>query len=82
MKDVLTPSQSRNADQALIQQYGISGEVLMERAAQGVVQAINARFQDSARILILCGPGNNGGDGFAVLRQLHEAGRLLVFRER
>lgn len=75
MKDVLTPSQSRNADQALIQQYGISGEVLMERAAQGVVQAINARFQDSARILILCGPGNNGGDGFAVLRQLHEAGR-------
>lgn len=75
MKDVLTPLQSRNVDQTLIQQHGIPGEALMERAAQGVVQAIYARFQKDARILILCGPGNNGGDGFAVLRQLHEAGR-------
>ena len=75
MKEVLKPSQAREADQELIHRYGIPGEVLMERAAQGVVRAIDDRVPKDARILILCGPGNNGGDGFAVLRQLHERGR-------
>ena len=75
MKEVLKPSQAREADQELIHRYGIPGEVLMERAAQGVVRAIDDRVPKDTRILILCGPGNNGGDGFAVLRQLHERGR-------
>ena len=61
-----------------IEDVGIPGIVLMERAALGAVDALLAHFQDHAdmpaRIGILCGAGNNGGDGFAMARLFHELG--------
>ena len=57
-------------------EQGITPAQLMERAAGAFIEWFFGRFnQDEAgEILILCGPGNNGGDGFTVARMLHQAG--------
>lgn len=62
------------ADSYTIEELGIPSLVLMERAALKVVEELCRREMDLARVLIVCGSGNNGGDGFAVARLLHEKG--------
>lgn len=74
MKDVLTPLQARAVDQSLMADHGYLGLELMERAAEGVLSVIRSRFSPPSRILVVCGSGNNGGDGLAVLRLLHNIG--------
>jgi NAD(P)H-hydrate epimerase len=69
---VLTAKQMRDVDQLTINS-GIPGIILMENAAHRVVEYIAAKFSplSSHRIVVLCGKGNNGGDGMAIARQLH-----------
>jgi hydroxyethylthiazole kinase-like uncharacterized protein yjeF len=69
---VLTAAEMREVDRRTIE-LGIPGIVLMENAAHRVVEAIAERFAPVAgqRIVVLCGKGNNGGDGLAIARQLH-----------
>ncbi len=74
MLPVLDNDGMREADRHTIEDLGVPGMVLMENAATGVVDAIREVFPDARRILILCGPGNNGGDGFAAARHLHNGG--------
>ena len=71
---VLTAEQMRRFDRWAISEIGIPGLVLQENAALGVVEAIGERFPSSEDVLVLCGPGNNGGDGLAVARHLHARG--------
>jgi NAD(P)H-hydrate epimerase len=68
---VLTSAEMREVDRRTIEQ-GISGEILMENAAHRVVELLVARFSplSEQRIVILCGKGNNGGDGLAIARIL------------
>jgi ADP-dependent NAD(P)H-hydrate dehydratase / NAD(P)H-hydrate epimerase len=68
---VLTAAQMRAVDGRTME-LGISGLVLMENAAHRVVEALERRFAPLAgqRIAVLCGKGNNGGDGMAIARQL------------
>lgn len=76
MTELLTAAQMRAIEQAAIASGEVTGLDLMERAGRGVVEAIFEEWpelaQGSYRALVLCGPGNNGGDGFVVARLLNE----------
>jgi ADP-dependent NAD(P)H-hydrate dehydratase / NAD(P)H-hydrate epimerase len=69
---VLTAAQMREVDRRTIE-LGIPGLILMENAAQRVMEFLVETFPRLAeeRIVVLCGKGNNGGDGLAIARQLH-----------
>jgi NAD(P)H-hydrate epimerase len=69
-----TAEQVRGIDSAAIHGLGIAGYELMCRAGRAVVDVARERFPDAGRWLILCGPGNNGGDGYVVARLAMEAG--------
>ena len=74
MKYILNAAQMKRADQRMIQEMGIPSMVLMERAALQTVMAIKEKELDLSKVLIVCGSGNNGGDGFAIARILMEEG--------
>ncbi len=74
MLPVLDAEEMREADRTTIEDLGLAGAVLMENAATGVVEAVRESFPDAASVLVLCGRGNNGGDGLAVARHLHNGG--------
>jgi NAD(P)H-hydrate epimerase len=67
---LLTNEEARSADSATIAK-GISGEALMENAGKAVVSVIDNYFKPCP-VLVLCGIGNNGGDGFVIARILKE----------
>ncbi|MBZ0264738.1 NAD(P)H-hydrate dehydratase [bacterium] len=73
MRPIVTPAQMRALDNRTIEELGLPGIVLMELAARGIMLEIEALTHgqlDGLRALVFCGPGNNGGDGFAVARRL------------
>jgi NAD(P)H-hydrate epimerase len=73
----LTVAQVRDIDRVAIEQRGYPGIVLMENAGRNAAAVLYGWLQpspDAARVLILCGVGNNGGDGFVIARHLHHAG--------
>jgi len=73
---VLNAAQMREADRRTIQDIGIPSLVLMENAGRQAVAAMEAAFADltERRVAVLCGRGNNGGDGFVVARTLIQRG--------
>lgn len=70
MFPVLTAEEMREADRRTIAEVGLPGAVLMENAGAGVVAALRRRFGAARRVSVLCGKGNNGGDGYVVARRL------------
>ena len=73
---ILNAAQMREADRRTIEDIGIPSLVLMENAGRQVVAAMESLFEDLAerRVAVVCGKGNNGGDGFVVARTLHQRG--------
>ena len=73
---LLSAAQIRQLDQATIQEQRTTSTALMERAATAVAEWFLARFDlpNASDVLLLCGPGNNGGDGLALARMLYLAG--------
>ncbi|HEV8607140.1 MAG TPA: NAD(P)H-hydrate epimerase [Tepidisphaeraceae bacterium] len=76
----ITRKQVREIDRISIAKYHIPGIVLMENAARGATEAANEMLGPGAnqKILILCGGGNNGGDGLAIARHLHNRGHQIL----
>jgi len=73
---ILNAAQMREADRYTIEDIGIPSLVLMENAGRQVVAAIEAAYESrlDGRVAVLCGRGNNGGDGFVVARTLLQRG--------
>ncbi|MDP4002153.1 NAD(P)H-hydrate dehydratase [Methylobacterium sp. NEAU K] len=70
---LLTVAAMRRVDETAIN-GGISGLTLMEAAGAAVAARAAARLPEGGRVVVLCGPGNNGGDGFVAARKLTERG--------
>jgi len=71
-RQILTVAETAQADKAAIA-AGTPGSVLMERAGTAVAEAVAARFHPQ-RVIVACGPGNNGGDGYVAARVLKARG--------
>ena len=76
---MLTPDQCRAFDRYLIDELGVPGTILMENAGRSCAQMIlnlhcESTPNETLRATILCGSGNNGGDGFVIARHLINAG--------
>lgn len=76
MTELLTAAQMQSIERSAIDAGEVTGLELMERAGAGVVDAILEAWPDMEsnppRTVVLCGPGNNGGDGFVIARLLRE----------
>jgi NAD(P)H-hydrate epimerase len=74
--------QMRHLDRLAITELGIPGVVLMENAgrsvAEVVLQLLESGTAKKARIAVLCGGGNNGGDGYVIARHLHNRGQTVT----
>jgi hydroxyethylthiazole kinase-like uncharacterized protein yjeF len=73
---ILTATEMREVDRLTTERYGIPSLTLMENAGRSVAEFIQRRFPhlERRRIIVLCGKGNNGGDGFVAARHLREKG--------
>jgi NAD(P)H-hydrate epimerase len=76
LQKIVTASEMQAIDQCAIRKFNIPGIVLMENAGRSVVNLMFDRINDlkQAKVLVVCGKGNNGGDGFVIGRHLHNAG--------
>jgi hydroxyethylthiazole kinase-like uncharacterized protein yjeF len=72
MREILTVAEMSAADRAAVT-GGVESYLLMERAGAAVADAVAARWSPRP-VVVLCGPGNNGGDGYVAARRLAEAG--------
>jgi ADP-dependent NAD(P)H-hydrate dehydratase / NAD(P)H-hydrate epimerase len=74
---IVSAAEMREIDHATSDRYGISSITLMENAGAAVARFVVSGYPQAERIGIVCGKGNNGGDGFVVARNLVEAGRAV-----
>ncbi len=72
--EILTPDEMAKADRLAIELGPIDGYALMRNAGAAVAALVLSRFQSASPVHVLCGPGNNGGDGYVIARLLAEAG--------
>jgi hydroxyethylthiazole kinase-like uncharacterized protein yjeF len=83
---ILTAAQMREADRLTTERYGIPGDLLMENAGAAIAGYLAGAYPElgAYNVLILCGKGNNGGDGLVVARRLRERGsspHVVLFAE-
>ncbi len=66
-------------DKRCYEEFGLSEDILMENASNGISSYIKDKFAKGSKIIILCGSGNNGADGIACARQLHGDYDVSIF---
>ncbi len=75
---ILSTRAMREVERIAIEELGVPGIVLMENAALGVVDAALTEVPEAESAVVVCGPGNNGGDGLAIARHLAVRGLRVV----
>ena len=73
---LITSEQSRSLDQLAQEKFNLSAEILMESAGALSAENINSQFKEEP-VVVLCGPGHNGGDGLVLARHLLSAGKTV-----
>jgi len=74
---IVSAAEMREIDRATSERFGVPSIALMENAGSAVARFVLSDYPQAERVGILCGKGNNGGDGFVVARKLVEAGRAV-----
>jgi len=72
---IVSAAEMREIDRATSERFGVPSLTLMENAGSAVADLVISKYPNAKRIAVICGKGNNGGDGFVTARRLHEAGR-------
>lgn len=76
----LTRAQVREIDRRAVEEYGVPSIVLMENAGRGAAEVLMRLNPERKPVFVLCGKGNNGGDGFVIARHLDTAGWPVTIR--
>jgi ADP-dependent NAD(P)H-hydrate dehydratase / NAD(P)H-hydrate epimerase len=74
---IVTAAEMRAIDRATSERFGVSSLTLMENAGVAVAEHVLCHYADAKKIVVFCGKGNNGGDGFVAARLLHEKGKTV-----
>jgi NAD(P)H-hydrate epimerase len=74
---IVSAAEMREIDRATSERCGVPSLTLMENAGGAVAAFVMSRFPEAQRIAVICGKGNNGGDGFVAARKLYEAGKIV-----
>ncbi|MFZ0312612.1 MAG: NAD(P)H-hydrate dehydratase [Candidatus Korobacteraceae bacterium] len=74
---ITTAEEMRAIDRVTTERFGVPSLTLMENAGGAVARFILQHYAEANRVVVICGKGNNGGDGFVVARKLHRAGRVV-----
>src|SRR5579862_4129155 len=74
---IVTASEMREIDRITSERFGVPSLTLMENAGTTVADFVRSFYPTAERIGVICGKGNNGGDGFVAARKLHAAGRAV-----
>ncbi len=75
---VLTAAEMRECDRVTSERFGVPSLTLMENAGTAVAQFALTHCSRAERVTVICGKGNNGGDGFVAARKLHQAGKQVL----
>jgi len=74
---IVTAGEMRAIDRATTERFGVPSLMLMEDAGTAVADYVRTHHSAAERIVVFCGKGNNGGDGFVAARRLHEYGKKV-----
>jgi ADP-dependent NAD(P)H-hydrate dehydratase / NAD(P)H-hydrate epimerase len=74
---IVTAAEMRTIDRATSERFGVPSLTLMENAGAAVAEHVLAQYPAAKKIVVYCGKGNNGGDGFVAARRLHESGKAV-----
>src|SRR6202521_3768006 len=72
---IVTAAEMRAIDRATSERFGVPSLTLMENAGAAVADYVLSHYATAERVVVFCGKGNNGGDGFVAARRLHEGGK-------
>jgi ADP-dependent NAD(P)H-hydrate dehydratase / NAD(P)H-hydrate epimerase len=82
---IVTTAEMREIDRVTSERFSVPSLTLMENAGTAVAEFVASQYPSARRIGVICGKGNNGGDGFVVARKLHDTGKevqVLLLAER
>src|SRR3982751_6625375 len=74
---IVSAAEMREIDRLTDEKYGVPTRTLMENAGTAVADYILEHYPNSQSIGVICGKGNNGGDGFVIARKLQEGGKIV-----